>query len=1028
MRRPEEVCVLIPTSSLEEIPTAVSDAEARSLLAAWTVLWHPRLIADSGQIPVWYRADSPPAEPGSRRITVPSLSLAKLPAGYEQRCRDSAETTWVTGESRAEMLDRLGLSGDESVSETAVSETAVSEDAVSEDAGEEAAAGEGKGAVVSGRDVVEVADFFALGYAMFQVQVMTRRLRYTSNLDELRLQERVVTAARAWVDESAAAAAEALHDAFDLLAEERDHYFTSDPSLIDLTLLSPSTVRRWAESLPVGDGVAAGASRLATPTNVLVDAETAAAIAALPETLRDRVRRAFAAGDFGWAGGGPAGDVCLDSETLAGASGAIRDAWRATEESLGAAPVVYARFAGSTPPDLTSTLVRLGARGMIPIDFAGGRGFGDEAKVIRQGGSDELEALTVKPTDASSDAAFLTVSSKLGEAIDGGEVATGLFAHWPGEGCDSFRDLRRAASWGLCLGRFWSLPAYFSEGERPYHHDNAATLGSDSPERLGQRVTDGIGQPLTSTAAAFRRQVIREQRDLLRGMGDLARGSAADDDLSRADDPGETGGSGGRAADRCGSEPDLRGEKAAAAQAFAAAIGCAPVGNPGERGDVEATESLLVNAGSSGERREVTLFGPEPPAGGCVYAADGEGRRSHLTVDVPAMGFTRVATGPVAASRPWYRRLLSGPQPIATADALSNEFMEVVIDRGSGGIRAVHSGSVRGNRFSLRLVRGDDRPGAEEGTRMVAEQTRTRESSTRRGAIRVSGQLRSAAEEPLAEFELDYVLRRGSRLLEVSGRVRPLGDMGENPWMRGIAARVAVASDATNFRGLVRDKLHRCSARKWVAPLGVVIEEAERETLIASGGFAYHRRVGDRFHDTLLAVRGEQEVTFAFAYGFDVRNPVAVARGWIAPPDIVPLASPESVEVTRGSGGGASGGGDGRTGDPRVPGDGGLPAAQGWIVHASPAGLLVPALRVRRRRDGKLAAVVRVVQTRNQGGKVSLRFCRDIEFAVRWDGHPETWEADAESAGQRMESSGDRIKWSLGGHGVADLLVVFANP
>ena len=1018
MRRPEEVCVLIPTSSLEEIPTAVSDAEARSLLAAWTVLWHPRLIADTGQIPVWYRADSPPADPGPRRITVPSLSLAKLPGGYEQRCRDSEETIWVTGGNRAEMLDRLGLSGHESVGVAADQRGAGDE-------GETGDQGETGG---GGGDVVEVADFFALGYAMFQVQVMTRRLRYTSNLDELRLQERVVSAARAWADGDASAAAEALHDAFDLLAEERDHYFTSDPSLIDLTLLSPSTVRRWAESLPAGDAGGPGASRLATPTNVLVDAETAAAIAALPETLRDRVRRAFTADAFGWAGGGPAGDVCLDSQTLAGASRSIRDAWRATEESLGSAPVVYARFAGSTPPDLTSTLVRLGARGMIPIDFAGGRGFGDEAKVIRQGGSDELEALTVKPTDASSDAAFLTVSSRLGEAIDGGEIATGLFAHWPGEGCDSFHDLRRAASWGLCLGRFWSLPAYFSEGERPYHHDNAATLGSDSPERLERRVAGGVDQPLTSTAGAFRRQVIHEQRDLLLGMGDLARGSAADDGFSRADAPGETGGSAGPAADRCGSEPDLRGEKAAAAHAFAAAIGCGPVGKPGEPGDAETTESLLVNAGSSGERRDVTLFGPEPGAKGCVYAADAEGRRSHLTVDIPALGFTRVATGPVAASRPWYRRLWSGPQPIAAADALSNEFMEVVIDRGSGAIRAVHSGSVRGNRFSLRLVRGDDRPGAGDGVRMEAQRVRTTESSTRRGAIRVSGQLRSAAEQPLAEFELDYVLRRGSRLLEVSGRLRPLADLGENPWMRGIAARVAVASDATNFRGLVRDKLHRCSARKWVAPLGVLIEEAERETLVASAGFAYHRRVGDRFLDTLLAVRGEQEVAFAFAYGFDVRNPVAVARGWIAPPDIVPLASPESVEVARGSGGGASVGGDRHAGDPRFPGDDGLPAVQGWIVHASPAGLLVPSLRVRRRRDGKLAAVVRVVQTRNQGGKVSLRFCRDIEFAVRWDGQPETWEADADSAGQPMESSGDRIKWSLGGHGVIELLVVFANP
>ena len=56
----DECCVLIPVSTLEDFPSDLSDYDARSLLAAWTVLWNPHLLAQTEQIPTWYRADSPP--------------------------------------------------------------------------------------------------------------------------------------------------------------------------------------------------------------------------------------------------------------------------------------------------------------------------------------------------------------------------------------------------------------------------------------------------------------------------------------------------------------------------------------------------------------------------------------------------------------------------------------------------------------------------------------------------------------------------------------------------------------------------------------------------------------------------------------------------------------------------------------------------------------------------------------------------------------------------------------------------------
>ena len=59
----------------------------RSLLAAWTVLWHPRLLAQTEQIPIWHRADAPPEPIGQRLFTVPNPSINMLPDGYQLRAQ-----------------------------------------------------------------------------------------------------------------------------------------------------------------------------------------------------------------------------------------------------------------------------------------------------------------------------------------------------------------------------------------------------------------------------------------------------------------------------------------------------------------------------------------------------------------------------------------------------------------------------------------------------------------------------------------------------------------------------------------------------------------------------------------------------------------------------------------------------------------------------------------------------------------------------------------------------------------------------
>ncbi len=958
----DECGVLIPAATLEDFPSDLSDYDARSLLAAWTVLWHPRLLADQGQIPTWYRADSPPDPVGRRILTVPSPSLAQLPDRYETKCLQSEGCQWITGSDRREMLAALGL-----------------QDSPPPVAGKSRQIG--------------VDDFFAAGFAILQVQVMTRRLRYTSNLDEIHLQNRIVAAAKSFLDQDGQAAIEAMHDVFDCLAEERDHYFSSDPHLVDLVLMADTTIDSFfqqhasAETVSPsrengtsgddqskdesGIGADDSAGVLPTPQNVLLDRKVCQALASQERSRLESLRRALAQGDFGWAGGGPEESHCLDTMTFNQAEAVFRQASLSTEQELGMLPTVFARLSGGTPSDLTGTLVRLGYQGSIPIDFAAGSGFGDEAKVMVRGGGAEIESLTAKPIDAAGDSAFLSLGAKLGEAIDSGEIATALLAHWPGQGCDSFHDLRRVASWSLALGKFWKLDDYFVEGEHPYHHGNHRAASADADQHLSQQVAAEATDPLRTAADEFRRVVEEETRSKLAGLSALI----------------------------CSDSTNVSNES------FAKAIGRPAAEDQGQSKKKSAV--LLINPNNVGWRDSVQLDGAADPNADHIYGASTAGSTSTVTVDVPACGFAVVEKAGSRSSGGFSLGKLfglGGSKAIAEQNMLRNEFMEVSISPESGGIAGVYSGGARGNRFSMRLVRRKKGEKAQSvAATMRCNDLRIGESSAAKGTLEVEGVLvedENKTEKTLAEFKLAYSLCRGSRFLSVSGQITPSGPLTAEPWQDYFAARVAVANESSIFRPLLRDKVHRARGRRLVCPLGVVIDEAERQTLVAADGLPYHVRVGDRFLDTLLAVRGESQPTFQLNYGFDVTNPVAAAKTLIAPPVQIPV----------------------ETGSGQAP--------LGWLMHSSPKEIELIGLNVGRRADGRLAALARVVQTRSKSCTAVLRFIHNVEHAQLIEElceEPLEHPLGEQGAPAVLQTKDDQVSLPMAGHQVSDLLLVFAG-
>ncbi|TWU01111.1 hypothetical protein [Stieleria varia] len=949
----DECCVLIPSATLEDFPTDGTDEEARGLLAAWTVLWHPELLARTRQTPTWYRADAPPEPDGARVIAVPSASLDQIPKNYRRKCEANPRCRWLDGADRSEMLGQLDL---QSSTELQFEHRTIS-----------------------------IADFFAIGYSLLQVQVMTRRLRYTSNLDELYLQTRVIDAAEAFLAGDAAKTAEALHDAYDALAEERDHYFSSDPHLIDLQLLTPDILRRaldddWLKTLSPQtptDGDDHGV--LPRPSNVLIDAPVADEIAQATDGRYDPLKQMLADSLVGWAGGAPDAQVCFDALSFDDAEKALNEGLENATASIGTRPSVFARFTGALPSDMTATLVALGYVGMIPIDFAMGTGFGEESKVIQQGGGAEIESLTAKPIDAASDSAFLNLGARLGESIDGGEIATALLAHWPGKACDSFLDLRRAASWSVALGKFWTLDDYFRVGEKPYHHATHQSDHGHSDEFLGTLLrSKAPNGTIESFAKTFRESVIQESRERTVALASLVSGKSATE-----------------VSPRSASDDDVESASGILATALGAQVVSA---------DSLCSAMMLINPHGVGCRVQSTIAGGAPAKSKHVYAATRHDSKStDVTVDVTACGFSTVKAGERPASQPGLARRLfgGGEKNIADQHVMTNEFMVLSIDPKSGGVASVYSGGERGNRFSMRLVHASQISGNKSESEMVCDRFEVVTNSPVSASLRCTGKLIGKDKSVLGEYTIQYQLQRGSRLLHVTGNVTPKSTQPTDPWKNYIASRVAVVNDSAIVRTLVRDKIHRSSRRRMISPLGVLIDEAERQTLVASFGNAFHRRVGDRFLDTLITTGPDKDNhSFQFAIGFDTTDPLSTAKSLIAPPSLVPIDRVCKVPE------------------------------QGWLAHVSPADCNLTRLHVAKRDDGKLAALVRIVNGRPSSARMAIRFCRSVEAAAQvrsGTDHERIHWTPEDAQASDLECKDDAILLTAGGHEVVDLAVVFAS-
>ena len=80
----QQLIALLPCHSLDDFPFHLEGAAADEILAAYTVLWHPSLIAEARAVPTWRRNDSDG-----------EISWDEALVALPQVCRDDMPGYWL---------------------------------------------------------------------------------------------------------------------------------------------------------------------------------------------------------------------------------------------------------------------------------------------------------------------------------------------------------------------------------------------------------------------------------------------------------------------------------------------------------------------------------------------------------------------------------------------------------------------------------------------------------------------------------------------------------------------------------------------------------------------------------------------------------------------------------------------------------------------------------------------------------------------------------------------------------------------
>jgi alpha-mannosidase len=509
-------------------------------------------------------------------------------------------------------------------------------------------------------------------------------MRNFSNVDEGRMHQRAVAAAKAAVANDVEATQTHLRGCFELLLEARERFYPVECYLIDLCLtFNDLAVERLIEEL----GRDVPISLLATATDIRALCEKSPGLQTALKSACDVQRACIVGGEERET---PLPLLPLESVLHQFNRG--RESW---QERIGRSPVVWGRRKYGLATPLPQLLVKLGFKAALHVVLDDGIYPDHEYTKLRWRGTDEsiIDALSRIPLAADSAASYLRYPVRMAESMDHDQVAGLIFARWPDVAAPWFEDLRRSQKYAPVLGRFVTLQHFFESTELP---GQLSTYQSHEyfPPYLIQSVARREADPISR----FADHLLRRRRfDVAMWCRNLSRAM-----MKQAIESSDT-------------NPAERDLETAAPESNAAAVAKATevlttteASWPRElsrlvmHGASQKRGFLLMNSLSFTRRVCVPLPGLKslPAIAGPIKAAHVDAAypdQSVVVVEVPGSGYAWIPEDERAAAAP------ASKPPLVEDLVLRNEWFEIVINEQTGGIGHVRLHEQRDKRLSQQL-------------------------------------------------------------------------------------------------------------------------------------------------------------------------------------------------------------------------------------------------------------------------------------------------------------------------------------
>lgn len=977
-----DIIILIPSHSLEDFPSDQGEQPAAGLLNAFAVAWHPQLIAEAGQLPRWHRADEPPEPQTGQLFFAPEVCDGWLPHDFSERARNAGATVVERVHTRADV--------------EAAALAAVAPEAL---------------------DVELVRDFYALGTTWILVELLTRHMRNFGNIDELRLQNRVVAAAKAVVAQDGLTAEAHLKAAFEVLQEARERFYPVECYLLDLCLIIPHEMSEPLLKLLQSDHPFSvivpgtdlrslvGWEEPSSPTTPITESAVGLDDSSHPIHLGTALRDAVVAGRVTVIGG-ELRERALPLLPLESVLWGFRRGHEAYQSALGAPPRVWGRRKFGLSPAMPQILTRLGYFGALHVVLDDGLYPDAEHSRMRWQGIDGslLDAFSRIPLAADSAPSYLRFPARMAESMDNDHVAAIALARWPEVTAPWLGDLQRTQKYSPVLGKFITFEQLFAASGSP-----GKLCAYQAKEYFTANLIQHVARREVDPISRYAAHTLRRQRfdaanwcravaaTLLRQPVHNAEEVSLENAIEAAGPERE------ESFDVAAIESQLVNAEQAWPQRLAQLI--APEATPSQPG------FLAINPFSFARR--VTLPLPDlvsPPAlGGPIKAVDFdpvERSARHVTVEIPGCGFAWIPSAQTTAPP-------SPKKPAGERWLLRNERFEVTLNEETGGITQVRHPLRRENRFSQMLSYRFPR----ERSIVVERDGERRTIKTQYAAPRCEGfeelptgtAIAAAAtwgsiidqtnNEVLAKFRQTVRLFRLRPVIEVEIELSEVKLVDGDPWNNYFCSRFAWDDSAATLTRTHLDGAHGFAGERFESSEYIEIATANERTTIVTHGLPFHRKTGPRMVDSLLAVAGETQRRFTFTIAIDQPYPLEAARDLTGPVHVVPTSGP-----------------------PRS-------GTSGWLFHLDARNVqlqrVLDVVDLPATTDDEQSPprgpgfALRLLETEGRGRKVLLRCFRSPVYARKRDFQGQTI--------RELALEGDAVLIELTAYEIADVELRFAD-